>query len=399
MGNSDSKPKSNKYEFDKINRTIDSFTSDCTIEDTEYINKLKLKKRKKLNDIKNIENKVLINSIYIALNFQNYKKNKEVYEQFPPNISLYNSLINNNNLKDDFKFTEQYIFLNKLLDNEEINLRLSNLNNLSYNDNSINKSINNKNDNNNIIIDNDEETNNENNLSDFLNVEREKIKEKKKSKFNKKFNNNLHINNNDEDENDIVNKYNLKVSKILINNNNNNNNNNNFDDNDNIFKNEKNKNKNNKILKTVNNINDNNNIDDNMIKFQNKFKNVQKRENSNDKPIPRNPFIISKFNNNNKINQSNTPDNKYKFRPKNLNRKTLNNNNNFNNNKDNYRKTEGNKNRKKSPLIASANIRNSKIKNKNDINNINESNIIKIDIRDALNKLKQMKIISSDDLQ
>ena len=180
MGNSETNHKKNKYEFDKINRTIDSFTSDCTIEDTEYINKLKLKKRKKLKDIKNIENNVLINSIYIALNFQNYKNNKEVYEQFPPNISLYNSLINNNNLKDDFKFTEQYIFLNKLLDNEQINLRLSNLNNLSYDDNfKNNNNDNNKNDNNN-NNNYDEESNNENNLSDFLNVEREKIKKKKK---------------------------------------------------------------------------------------------------------------------------------------------------------------------------------------------------------------------------
>ena len=389
MGNSDTKHKTNKYEFDKINRTIDSFTSDCTIEDTEYINKLKLKKRKKLNDIKNIENKVLINSIYIALNFQNYKKNKEVYEQFPPNISLYNSLINNNNLKDDFKFTEQYIFLNKLLDNEQINLRLSNLNNLSYDDNF--KSKNDNNNNNNY----DEESNNENNLSDFLNIEREKIKEKKKSKFNKKINNNLHLNNN-EDENDIINKYNLKVSKILISNENN-------DDN---FE----KNKNNKIMKTVNNIiNENNNIDDNMNKFKNKNNIIKKRENSNDKLHQRNPFVISKFNNNinNKI-QSNTPDNKYKFLPKNLKRNTLidnnNNNNNFNYNKENYRKTEGNKNNnnnknKKSPLKTSLNVHNSRIKNKNNINNINESNIIKIDIRDALNKLKQMKIISSDDLQ
>ena len=389
MGNSETNHKKNKYEFDKINRTIDSFTSDCTIEDTEYINKLKLKKRKKLNDIKNIENKVLINSIYIALNFQNYKKNKEVYEQFPPNISLYNSLINNNNLKDDFKFTEQYIFLNKLLDNEQINLRLSNLNNLSYDDN-----FKSKNDNNNNNY--DEESNNENNLSDFLNIEREKIKEKKKSKFNKKINNNnLHLNNN-EDENDIINKYNLKVSKILISNENN-------DDN---FEN----NKNNKIMKTVNNIiNENNNIDDNMNKFKNKNNIIKKRENSNDKPHQRNPFVISKFNNNinNKI-QSNTPDNKYKFLPKNLKRNTLfdnnNNNNNFNYNKENYRKTEGNKNNnnnknKKSPLKTSFNVHNSRIKNKNNINNINESNIIKIDIRDALNKLKQMKIISSDDLQ
>ena len=203
MGNSETNHKTNKYEFDKINRTIDSFTSDCTIEDTEYINKLKLKKRKKLKDIKNIENNDLINSIYIALNFQNYKNNKEVYEQFPPNISLYNSLINNNNLKDDFKFTEQYIFLNKLLDNEQINLRLSNLNNLSYDDKF--KIKNDNNDNN-----YDEESNNENNLSDFLNFEIEKIKEKKKSKFNKKINNNLHLNNN-EDEKDIINKYNLKV--------------------------------------------------------------------------------------------------------------------------------------------------------------------------------------------
>ena len=386
MGNSETNHKKNKYEFDKINRTIDSFTSDCTIEDTEYINKLKLKKRKKLKDIKNIENNVLINSIYIALNFQNYKNNKEVYEQFPPNISLYNSLINNNNLKDDFKFTEQYIFLNKLLDNEQINLRLSNLNNLSYDDNFKSKNDNNNNNNN-----YDEESNNENNLSDFLNVEREKIKEKKKSKFNKKINNNLHLNNN-EDENDIINKYNLKVSKILINNENN-------DDNFDEFQIKKNKNNNNnKIMKTFNNIiNENNNIDDNINKFKNKNNIIKKRENSNEKPHQRNPFIISKFNNNNnnKI-QSNTPDNKYKFLPKNLNRKTLNNNNNnnFNYNKENYRKTEGNKN-KKSPLKTSLNNN----KNKNNIKNINESNIIKIDIRDALNKLKQMKIISSDDLQ
>ena len=388
MGNSETNHKKNKYEFDKINRTIDSFTSDCTIEDTEYINKLKLKKRKKLKDIKNIENNVLINSIYIALNFQNYKNNKDVYEQFPPNISLYNSLINNNNLKDDFKFTEQYIFLNKLLDNEQINLRLSNLNNLSYDDNFKNNNNNNKNDNNN-NNNYDEESNNENNLSDFLNVEREKIKEKKKSKFNKKINNNLHLKNN-EDENDIINKYNLKVSKILINNENN-------DDNFDEFQIKKNKNNNNnKIMKTFNNIiNENNNIDDNINKFKNKNNIIKKRENSNEKPHQRNPFIISKFNNNNnnKI-QSNTPDNKYKFLPKNLNRKTLNNNNNFNYNKENYRKTEGNKN-KKSPLKTSLNNN----KNKNNIKNINESNIIKIDIRDALNKLKQMKIISSDDLQ
>ena len=182
----------------------------------------------------------------------------------------------------------------------------------------------------------------------------------------------------------------------------NNNNNNNFNYNkENYRKTEGNKNNNNnKIMKTFNNIiNENNNIDDNINKFKNKNNIIKKRENSNDKPHQRNPFVISKFNNNinNKI-QSNTPDNKYKFLPKNLNRKTLNNNNNFNYNKENYRKTEGNKN-KKSPLKTSLNVHNSRIKNKNNINNINESNIIKIDIRDALNKLKQMKIISSDDLQ
>lgn len=79
--------KQKKHIMDALNKSVDSFTSDISIDEP---NSFKLKKRKRINR-NEVANELISSSLYISSIINELSKNKEKFHRKIHNLSLYNS--------------------------------------------------------------------------------------------------------------------------------------------------------------------------------------------------------------------------------------------------------------------------------------------------------------------